>query len=135
MIPCMKEMIPENNRLKEASIPDLCAKYSAVTAVLGVLFTWFDYPDGIFIGFVFAVAAFMLGSYAKKNGSSRGSAVFGMIFGIIGALFCAFLYFGLSAFYSIIRDPETSRTAFDVIKQLLDAYGLSPETFVQMMSL
>lgn len=134
MISHMKDKLPVDMKLPEIPLGDMCARYSAAAAVFGILFTWLDYPEGIYIGFVLAVAAVSLGRFAKKSGSAKGSATFGIVFGIIGAIFCAFLYFGMSSFYNLIRDPETGKEAFTLMEQLLSSYGLSVQNFAELMN-
>ncbi len=134
MISDMNEKTPFKMNMPEVTIPDLCARYSSLAAIFGILFTWLDYPEGIYIGFVLGVAAAGLGIYAKKSGSSRGSATIGVVFGIIGAIFCAFLYFGISSFYTLIRDPGTGKEAFAMLEQLLSSYGLTMQNFTELMA-
>ena len=134
MIPDMKDKMPANFKMPEVSLGDLCARYGALCSVFGILFTWLDYPDGMYIGFVLGIAAASLGILAKKSGSAKGSATFGIVFGIIGAIFCAFLYFGLSSFYTFIRDPETGKQVLPMMEQLLSSYGLTIENFAEVMN-
>ena len=134
MMTRMKDLKNGNFKIVEISIPDMLARYSALSGVFGVLFTWLTYPEGIYTGFIFGVAAAALGIAAKKGGSEKGSATFGLVSGIIGTLFCVFMYLCLNTFYDVIVNPATREQVLSMFSDIMKAYGLSAEDFVQLMN-
>lgn len=109
------------------------SRYSLFCGVFGILMPFLDYPDGIFSGFVFGVAAVTLSIIACRDRKKHTCAVLGRITGILSILLTALLFYSFYSFYTIAGDPETSGQIISFLSDFLQSYGISFESFISTL--
>ncbi|MCQ2401219.1 MAG: hypothetical protein MJ059_04770 [Lachnospiraceae bacterium] len=111
------------------------SRYSLFCGVFSILMPFIDYPNGIFSGFIFGIAAVTLSILANQDRKKHTAAKAGRITGIIGILICVMLFCSFYNFYSLVSDPETSDQMISFLSEFLGSYGVSFESFISALRL
>ena len=107
--------------------------YSLISSIIGTVSYMLMFPSGIYPGFLMSVLGITGGMLSRPYTKRSASSSAAVVIGIINIIICIAAFHGLDSLYTLLRDPEAGPQISSFILDMLSRYGVSPETFVQIM--
>lgn len=102
-------------------------------SIVGLISSITLFPSGIYYGFVCGVLGAAGGILSRPYLKRKSSCTASVIMGVISVLICAVAFHGLHSLYTMLKDPVAGPKVTELIRQILNQYGLSLDTFAQIM--